>query len=141
MSVVLTSDAVQRFVSLLVSYQDNFWGMLTDNRIVPAGLPEPDWITDSGGTTEQIEMFRQWLRESRKSWPGFAARWKYHFFPIDQRANMREDWLPPITWTAASVKSFALPQFPQQRVRIPDPTDSLNHKRSIRVHYAENNQR
>lgn len=139
MSVVLTTQGAQRMTLNLVSFMDNFWGMLTDNRIKPAEIALPDWETDSGGTTEQIAMFREWMISTQKKWPGFTRRWRFHFFPVDQRSQMMADWLPPIAYIAEAAPRYALPQYPQQRVRIPDPTDSKNQKRSIRVHYAEKN--
>jgi len=136
MSVVLTTLGVQRLVLNLSSYMDNFWGFLTDARILPAG-PLPDWIADSEGTTEQQKMFFEWVRETKTKWPGFTRRFKYHFFATDQRSQLMADWLPPVAYAAAGVPSYALPQYPQQRVKISDPTDSRGRKRSIRVHFAE----
>jgi hypothetical protein len=135
MSVVITSDRLQGYALNLVSYIENFWGMITGWEIRPANLP--DWSASSDARVESEKMFFDWLRDTRRTWYGFNRRWGFHLIPTDQRKALTEDWVPPITYTLQFAKTYALPQYPQQRRRIPDPTDSLGRKRSIRVHFAE----
>lgn len=136
MSVVITSNRLQGYALSLVSYQWNFWNMLLEWEIRPANLP--DWSAASDGRIESEKMFWEWMRETRSTWSGFARRWTYHLIPTDQKAQLKEDWIPPVQYTLDYAKKYALPQYPQTRRRIPDPTDSLGRKRSIRVHLAEN---
>lgn len=120
----------------LFSYEWNFWNMLLEWEIRPGNLP--DWSAAADGRVESETMFWDWMGETRKTWPGFNRRYRYHLIPTDQRANLTQDWIPPIQWVLQGAKAYALPQYPQQRRRIPDPTDAKGRKRSIRVHFAEN---
>lgn len=133
MSVVLTSDGVQRLVLNLASYIQQFWAFLGDKQIKPA-LMLPDWIADSEQKIEREKMFFEWIGETRRKSPIFTRRWKYHFFEVDGRSQMMDDWLPPISYAAEGVPGYALPQTPQTRRKISDPFDPHGRKRSIRVH-------
>lgn len=135
MSTVITSDRLQGYALSLVSYEWNFWNMILEWEIRPANLP--DWSAASDGRVESEKMFWEWMRDNKRIWGGFNRRWAYHLIPSDQRRQLGEDWPPPIQYTLEYAKLYALPQFPQQRRRIADPTDPLGKKRSIRVHFAE----
>jgi hypothetical protein len=118
-----------------VSYEWNFWNMLLEWEIRPANLP--DWSSAADGRAESDKMFWDWMRDTRRTWGGFNRRWTYHLIPTDQRADLTKDWIPPIQYTLEYAKKYALPQYPQERRRIPDPTDAKGQKRSIRVHFPE----
>jgi len=109
--------------------------MLIEWEIRPANLP--DWSASSESRAETEKMFWDWMRDTRRVWGGFNRRYAFHLIPTDQRASLTEDWIPPIQYTLEYAKKYALPQYPQERRRIPDPTDAKGQKRSIRVHLPE----
>lgn len=142
MSTVITSDRVVALVAALVQNSQLFWGMLKEWRIqgtVPGVFDfELNW------QDEEIAMFWSWMTSDKAVWPGFDRQWKLHLIlkdPDGSRNSLKEDWPPPRQWARQFAQGYALPQYPQQRVRIADPTDVHGRKRSIRVHFAEDNGR
>lgn len=137
MSTVITSKDLARYASSLGGYIELFLGFLQSKRIAPAqGVP--DWDIGTNQLLEEEKIFRAWLRDQADTATVFNRQWKYHFFGgAEERKAFREDWLPPIKYTLEYALRYSLPQSPQQRVRIPDPTDPKNRPRSIRVHFAE----
>jgi len=134
-SVVISSDRLQGFALNLTGYIRNFYAMIDQWRVLPAGLP--DWSSSADAEAEQLGMLWDWLQSNKRVWGGFNRRWSFHLIPTDQRKALTEDWILPIKYTLVYAKKYALPQYPQERRRINDPTDPLGRKRSIRVHFAE----
>jgi hypothetical protein len=142
MSVVITSDRLSAYARSLTSYVHNFYGFLGDKVILGAGYQLPsavDYITliEDSAPGERLKMFWDWFESDKVAWPGFNRRWKFHMFETNLRQQYKDDWPPPMEYSYQFATKYALPQYPQQRVKISDPTDSLGKKRSIRVHYAE----
>lgn len=138
MSQVITIPDLQGAIFNLSSYMDNFWGFLEATQIKSADMMIPDFsaFTDNPAA-ETARMFRDWMQDQHTKWGGFNRRWKFHFFETNLRSQYGQDWLPPIAYAQQAFPRYALPQFPQQRVKIPDPTDRFGKKRSIRVHFKQ----
>lgn len=141
MSTVITSKDLARYASSLGGYIELFLGFLQSKRIAPAqGVP--DWDIGTNQLLEEEKIFRTWLRDQADTATVFNRQWKYHFFGgADERKAFREDWLPPIKYTLTYAEKYALPQYPQTRVRIADPTDRFGKARSIRTHPAEKSEK
>lgn len=139
MSVVITSDRVQGYVLSLMGYIKLWISEVERARIAPGNLP--DWDIASGQLLEEQSILENWLTDQGKIWRGFRQQWKYHLFLGRQDLTYKQDWPPPLQYTSENAPRYALRQYPQERVRIPDPTDSNGRKRSIRVHFAETKER
>lgn len=140
-STVIETRRLAAYGRTLASYIHNFWGFLSDHVIQTAGFPVPalpDFlgIVEQTPAQEQLKMFWDWLESDKVYWFGFNKQWKFHFFPTNERQQFKDDWLPPAEYTQQIAETYALPQFPQQRKRIPDPTDPRGRKRSIRTHFS-----
>lgn len=139
MSTVIDSRSLPAIARNLASYVREFFESLKAAR-VQATVPLADWTLEEKWNSEEIQMLWSWFSDERNIWGGFNRRWSVHLFLKDSdgtRSTLQSDWPPPMRWITTGAKNYSLPQYPQQRVRISDPTDFNNKKRSIRVHWAE----
>jgi len=142
-SSVIDSRKLGNFAWTLGDYSRQFHEMLESYRIQQA-IVDPFQTDLAPILEEEIKVWLNWWDQTGKRWS--IPTMRLHRIPANLRAGLAVKWAPPSWWPYTPVgddpkvvqlQRWALKQFPQQRVRIADPTDRFGKKRSIRVHFAE----